>query len=306
MTLCQKPSWEREGRGRSRAPLLAPSGVFTSQISFQKSNQTLGKQGKSTGFPVEELCQDGAAINRIISIPGSVFTKHNVSCEIITKSFANWFCLTFYLRDGVLSPCFKFPHRNKPPKKSANWHSQKVKWHIFKRRHDKRADERRRVRFIRCQKKKSQEWLFGGEKLSCNHFIIWRDLWNDSPATVGPKPPILVLAANAKETLKHILDFSSLMFEVKHGPKCSAGLGPICCTTMIKKNKSFQISPYVTFVLKCWGLNDSLWWVLSVSCSFLHHILRPHYQELGKKSWSAVMQRVFVFWEEPMGHCSFL
>lgn len=25
------------------------------------------------------------------------------------------------------------------------------------------------------------------------------------------------------------------MFEVKHGPKCSAGLGPICCTTMIKK-----------------------------------------------------------------------
>lgn len=47
--------------------------------------------------------------------------------------------------------------------------------------------------------------------------------------------PILVLAVNAKETLKHILDFSSLVFEVKHGPKCSAGLGPICWTTMIKK-----------------------------------------------------------------------
>lgn len=94
--------------------------------------------------------------------------------------------------------------------------------------------------------------------MSGNHFIIWRDLWNDSPATVGPKPPVLVPAANAKETLKHILDFSSLMFEVKHGPKCSAGLWPICCTTMIKKKKFLPDFLYMTSVLKCWGLNDSL------------------------------------------------
>lgn len=106
--------------------------------------------------------------------------------------------------------------------------------------------------------------------------------------------PILVLAVNAKETLKHILDFSSLVFEVKHGPKCSAGLGPICWTTMIKK-KFLPNFLYMTSVLKCWGLNESLWWILSVSCSPLYHIMRPHYQESGRKSWSTVMKTVFAF-----------
>lgn len=64
-------------------------------------------------------------------------------------------------------------------------------------------------------------------------FMEWLTCYRRTPK------PVLVLAANAKETLKHTLDFSSLMFEVKHGPKCSAGLGPICCTTIIKKKKKF-------------------------------------------------------------------
>lgn len=37
-----------------------------------KSTLTLGKQGKPTGFPTGELCQDDTLINRIISTPGSV------------------------------------------------------------------------------------------------------------------------------------------------------------------------------------------------------------------------------------------
>lgn len=72
--------------------------------------------------------------------------------------------------------------------------------------------------------------------------------------------PVLVLAGNAEETLEHTLDFSSLMFEVKHGPKCSPGLGPVCWTTMMKKIPSKFLICVRNFlsVLKCWGLNENL------------------------------------------------
>lgn len=58
------------------------------------------------------------------------FTKRSLSCEIGKKFSASWCCLTFYLRDGALSSCSKFPHWNSP-KKPENWHSQKVKSHIL-------------------------------------------------------------------------------------------------------------------------------------------------------------------------------
>lgn len=162
--------------------LTAPAGFFTSQPSFKNQIKLLESKENVEGSQMRTL---PGWHNHQLDRCSTWFCCTKQSCEVTKKFSANWCCLIFYLRDGALSSCSEFPPRNNP-KKSENWHRQKAKLHIFKHRHYEPMYEQRE--FHSSGAKKSQEWLFGVEKLSCNHFIIWRDLWNDSPATVGPKP----------------------------------------------------------------------------------------------------------------------
>lgn len=54
-------------------------------------------------------------------------------------------------------------------------------------------------------------------------------------------------------------------------------------------------------VLKCWGLNENLWWILSASCSSPHHVMRSHYQELREKVGVQWWKEFLLFEKNPWG-----